>query len=131
MVQRGEVCLDQPVGELLPASVKVPSKDGVAITLLHLTTQTSALPRMPDNFDPADGANPYADYTPEKLYQCLATIELSRKPGEKYDYSNLGVGLLGHALSLKAGRSYESLLIERIFRPLGMKETKITLDDDM
>lgn len=129
MVLSGEVKLDQPVKDLLPANVTVPQKDGVQITLLHLAMQRSGLPRMPDNFEPADPMNPYADYTPQKLYEALAAIELSREPGERYEYSNLGVGLLGHALSLKAGKRYEQLLVERICTPLGMNDTRITLDE--
>lgn len=129
MVQSGEVKLDQPVRELLPKDVKLPSKDDVEITLLTLTDQTSGLPRMPGNFDPADPLNPYADYTAPLLYEALASIKLDRKPGERFEYSNLGVGLLGHALALKAGKTYEQLIVERICKPLGMNDTRITLDE--
>jgi len=131
MVLSGEVKLDEPVKDLLPADVKVPAKDGRAITLLDLATQRSALPRLPVSFDPADWTNPYADYTPQKLYADLAMIQLAQMPGEKYEYSNLGVGLLGHALSLRAGKSYENLIVDRICTPLGMSHTRITLDAAM
>ncbi|MEO7964904.1 MAG: serine hydrolase, partial [Gemmatimonadaceae bacterium] len=56
---------------------------------------------------------------------------LPRDPGAMYEYSNLGMGLLGHVLALKAGKSYEQLLIERVRNPLGMKNTRITLTPDM
>jgi serine-type D-Ala-D-Ala carboxypeptidase/endopeptidase len=130
-IVRGEATLDTPIAELLPADVRVPtSSDGEVITLRHLTTHRSGLPRMPDNIDPADLTNPYADYTPQKLYECLTTSKLHRRPGQEYEYSNLGVGLLGHALAHKASMSYEQLLIARICKPLGMKDTKITLSDE-
>jgi len=131
MVEKGEVRLDQPVKELLPPDVHVPEKDGISITLLHLATQRSGLPRMPDNFDPADPQRPYVDYTLQQLYEALGAIELKRRPGDEEEYSNLGVGLLGHALALKAGRSYEQLLVERICKPLGMNDTRITLDENL
>ncbi len=51
--------------------------------------------------------NPYADYPVERIYDFLSHYELPRKPGEKYEYSNLGVGLLGHLLARRAGSSYE------------------------
>jgi len=129
MVERGEVKLDTPVADLLPADVKVPSINGKQITLLDLSMQISGLPRLPTNMKPADLANPYADYDPAKLYAFLSGYTLQRDIGEKYEYSNLGVGLLGHALSRKAGMSYEELLRKRILGPLGMTSTTITLTE--
>ncbi len=130
MVERGEVTLDTPVRKLLPDSVKVPSRNGKEITLLDLSMQISGLPRMPNNFHPADPANPYADYDAPKLYEFLSAHTLTRDIGEKYEYSNLGVGLLGHALARKAGMSYEALVRTRVLEPLGMKDTSVALSGD-
>ncbi len=129
MVERGEVKLDDPVSKFLPASATVPSRNGRQITLLDLSMQISGLPRLPDNMKPADPANPYADYDAPKLYDFLSRYKLPRDIGEKYEYSNLGVGLLGHALALKAGLSYEQLVRRRILEPLGMNSTSVTLSD--
>jgi len=127
MIEKGEVKPDDPVAKYLPSTVKVPSRDGHQITLLELSMQMSGLPRLPDNLKPADPLNPYADYDAAKLYDFLSHYKLTRDPGEKYEYSNLGAGLLGHALALRAGMSYEELLRRRIFEPLGMTSTSITL----
>ena len=131
MVGRGEVRLDQPVAELLPKSVGVPSRNGRVITLGDLSSQISGLPRLPDNMRPADSANPYADYSVAQLYEFLGRYQLPRDPGAQYEYSNLGVGLLGQALALRAGTSYEALVHDRILAPLGMLHTAITLSPDM
>ena len=131
MVQKGEVKLDDPVSLYLPKTVKMPERNGKKITLIDLATQSSGLPRMPNNFKPKDPANPYADYTPAQMYEFLSGYQLTRDPGEKYEYSNLGVGLLGHALSLRAGKDYETLLRERIFKPLRMDSTAIVLTPAM
>jgi len=109
--------------------VKVPSRNGRQITLLDLSMQVSGLPRLPDNFKPGDPSNPYADYDAAKLYDFLSHYTLTRDPGEKYEYSNLAVGLLGHALALKAGMRYDDLLRQRIFDPLEMRSTSIALSD--
>jgi CubicO group peptidase (beta-lactamase class C family) len=127
MVERGELMLDTPVAKLLPESVKVPSRNGKQISLLDISMQVSGLPRMPSNFHPADPANPYADYDTARLYEFLSGYTLTRDIGENYEYSNLAVGLLGHALARKAGMTYEQLLRERILHPLGMNDTTITL----
>jgi D-alanyl-D-alanine-carboxypeptidase/D-alanyl-D-alanine-endopeptidase len=131
MVARGEVKLDDPVAKYLPKSVRIPSRNGKQITLLDLSTQSSGLPRMPTNFTPADNNNPYADYTVAQMYAFLSSYELTRDIGAQYEYSNLGVGLLGHALALRGGKSYENLVTDRILRPLGMNDTRITLTPAM
>lgn len=127
MVSRGEVRLEDPVATFLPATVTIPSRNGRQITLLDLATQTSGLPRLPGNLAPRDSSNPYADYTVRQLYDFLSGYTLPRDVGATYEYSNLGLGLLGHALALKAGMSYEELVRRRILVPLGMRETAITL----
>src|SRR5579871_920405 len=129
MIERGEVKPDTPVADLLPASAKVPSAQGKKITLLDLSMQISSLPRMPSNMHPKDLANVYADYTAANLYSFLSGYNLTRSIGYKYEFSNLGNGLLGHALALKAGMSYEQLLRTRILDPLEMHDTGIKLTD--
>ena len=131
MARRGQVKLDEPVQALLPRGVKVPGRGGKQITLAHLSTHHSGLPRLPGNFKPADPKNPNADYTADKMYAFLSSHELRRDPGEKYEYSNLAVGLLGQALALRASKkSYEELLREVVLVPLGMKDTAIKLSPD-
>jgi serine-type D-Ala-D-Ala carboxypeptidase/endopeptidase len=131
MVARGEVRLDDPISKYLPSSVRVPSRNGRQITLGDLSTQSSGLPRLPTNLRPANIANPYADYSVAQLYEFLSGYTLPRDVGEKYEYSNLGVGLLGHVLSLRAGKPYGQLLKERILDPLGMTDTGIELTASM
>jgi len=131
MVLNNEVNLDDPVEQYLPSDVKVPARNDMKITLEHLATHTSALPRMSTNFRPADLANPYADYTVEDMYEFISGYTLKRDIGEKYEYSNFGMGLLGHILSLRTQLSYEQLMIECICNVLGMDSTKITLTDDL
>jgi serine-type D-Ala-D-Ala carboxypeptidase/endopeptidase len=130
MMLRGLVQLDAPFYDYLTASVKVPLKDGRPITLEHLVTHTSGYPRVPDNMLGRDKRNPYADYTVAQMYEFLGWYKLRRPPGQ-YEYSNFGFGLLGHMLSLRSGRSYEELLVERICGPLGMRDTLQAPNADM
>ncbi|HEX6557924.1 MAG TPA: serine hydrolase domain-containing protein [Longimicrobiales bacterium] len=127
MVSRGEVKLDDPVQKYLPATVKLPTRNGKQITLANLAEQNSGLPRLPGNMRPANMANPYADYTVQQMYEFLSSYELPRDPGAQYEYSNLAVGLLGHVLALRAGQSYEAMVRARILEPLRMTHTAITL----
>ena len=125
MVRRGEVELADSVADLLSRNVRVPSRNGKMITLLDLTTHFSGLPLMPTNLAPANPGNPFADYTVNHLYQSLSSFELPRDPGEAFEYSNVGVALLGHALARRTGTDYTVLVSDRILRPLGMSHTAV------
>jgi CubicO group peptidase (beta-lactamase class C family) len=131
MVDSGEVTLNDPISKFLPHGVETPMRKAKEITLVDLATQTSGLPRLPDNLDPKDPENPYADYTVEQLYAFLSRYELKRDIGRKFEYSNLGLGLLGHVLALRAGTNYEALVVRRVCDPLKMNSTRITLSPDL
>jgi CubicO group peptidase (beta-lactamase class C family) len=122
--------LTNPVQSYLP-DVRVPSRNGKAISLQHLVTHRSGLPGMPTNFAPADWLRPFADYTVKQMYDFLGDYKLPRDPGAAFEYSNLGLGLLGHLLCLQTGSDYESLIRERITDPLGMDNTGVFLTDTM
>jgi CubicO group peptidase (beta-lactamase class C family) len=130
---KGEVDLDDPASKYLPATVILRSREGIDVTLRHLATHTSGLPRIPSNISSEDlhSDNPYANYSVEDLCEFLSKPRLESAPGLFYSYSNIGMGLLGHVLALVAGMDYEALVIERICVPLGMNDTAITLSDDL
>ena len=127
LVSREELGLDTTVQSLLGDQMRMPARNGAEITLGHLATHSSGLPRLPDNFDPEDPANPYADYTVEDLYAFLSSHELDRDIGDTVEYSNVGYGLLGHALALREGTDFETLIVERILEPLQMPDTAVEL----
>ena len=126
LVKEGRVKLEDPAQKYLPATVRLPARNGKQITLGNLSEQNSGLPRMPTNFRPSNPTNPYADYDVKLMYEFLSGYELTRDPGQQFEYSNLGVGLLGHVLSLATGESYEEMERKRIWAPLGMTQTAIT-----
>ena len=123
MVEQGKVKFDDPVRELLPPGT-VQKPVGAEITLLDLVTQHSGLPRMHDNFKPAIEDNPYADYHAANLYEYLAKHGAAKPDKPEFLYSNLGFGLLGQALSLRAGKAYQALLAEEVLDPLGMRRAR-------
>jgi len=128
MVQKGEVSVTDPVSKYLPAEVRVPERNGKKITLQDLATQSSGLPVGPSS---GDRSNPYAGYSKEQLYEFLSGYELTRDIGSRYEYSTIGVSLLGHALSLRDGKDYDAMVRARILAPLGMNDTGVTLSPEM
>jgi serine-type D-Ala-D-Ala carboxypeptidase/endopeptidase len=131
MAQKGEVKLDVPAQNYAPAGMTLPKRGGKEITLANLSEQNSGLPRMPSNFQPKDMSNPYADYTPAQMNAFLGSYQLPREIGATFEYSNLGVGVLGAILANKTGKSYEALVSERVLKPLNMTMTGVTLSPPM
>jgi D-alanyl-D-alanine-carboxypeptidase/D-alanyl-D-alanine-endopeptidase len=132
-VLSGVVRLDDPVQKYLADDLTVPRRDERAITWLHLATHTSSLPRVPPFFVlsallKGETYNPYDKYDQAALQRTLASLTLNRPIGSRFEYSNLGIGLLGLALAQAAkAKSYEDLLMQRMVRPLGLTDTRMQL----
>ncbi|GAA2382435.1 hypothetical protein GCM10010420_00420 [Streptomyces glaucosporus] len=126
MAARGEVRLDAPIGEHLPADL-LPEGHGDRITLTHLATHTSGLPRLPPGLMrmalPRWYTNPYETFTPDHLLRALPRTRVRRPPGTRVRYSNFGVGLLGRLLADAAGADYGDVLAARVLEPLGLEDT--------
>jgi serine-type D-Ala-D-Ala carboxypeptidase/endopeptidase len=132
-VERGEVALDDALSEHLPSGSHVPGADDTEITLIHLATHRSGLPRLPPRFfweALRHRDDPYAELTTERVLEALSRTKLRKSPGERFGYSNFGGGLLGIALCHAAGADYRTLVRERIALPLGMTDTTVALDED-
>lgn len=126
-VLRGEASLKAPIERYLPAGARAPQYQGQSINLVQLSTHTSGLPRVPDNMPRKIPNNPYADYTLDLLLEFLSGYELPRPPGESYEYSNVGAGLLGYFLAHSRGQTYEQMFVERIANVLQLDSTRVTL----
>ncbi len=134
-VEQGRLRPETPVASLLPDSVTVTRADSVGdapMTLVHLATHQSGLPRLPSNLEAVMDSpqDPYAAYGDSALYAFLDGHTLSRTPGTHYQYSNLGAGLLGHLLARRADTTYAALVRRRIADPLGLSDTRIHLSDE-
>jgi len=125
------VRLDQPIEDLLPNSVTLQPQPGQPMTLQHLSTHVSGLPRLPTNLRMDNAANPYVSYTDDDMFRFLSETKPTCQPGEKMLYSNYAVGLLGNLLARQADSSYSELLKNRICVPLKMNDTVIELSNDL
>lgn len=125
--ERGIVDLDAPVLKYLPEGVTIGTKPewGARITLRQLASHTSGLPRGVER--PLQSVRGRYELEPKRLYDQLATIEFEFEPGTDDRYSNLGTGLLGHALERAAGTSLERLAQREILAPVGAKHTSLGL----
>ncbi|MER7850708.1 serine hydrolase domain-containing protein [Kitasatospora sp. NPDC096077] len=127
MAARGEVRYDDPIDRYLPANAVPGYPHERPITLLHLATHTSGLPRLPVGVLPAVAprwfTRPYATFGPAHLLRALPRTPVRGTPGTQVRYSNLGCGLLGLLLANAAGQRYDDLLAARVCGPLGLVDT--------
>ena len=130
MVERGEVKLDDPVSQYLPSQIQVPTHGRIEISLNNLASQDSGLPFNADNHVGENWWEGFNAYTEKDLYAFLSQHKLRNAPGDQFQYSNIGMVLLGHALARHAGEDFESLVVNRICKPIGLDDTRITLSAD-
>jgi len=110
--------LHEPIATYLP---DYPKKNGASITIHQLLTHSSG---TPNNYASTKEVKkrPGA-YRAAELVDEFAALPLEFTPGEKFNYSNAGYTLLGYIVERITGKRYEEVLQERIFSPLGMKNS--------
>lgn len=123
-VTEKKIKFNDPVNKYLPKHVPVIKFGNDTLKIIHLSNHTSGLPPLPGNFEPMDSTNPYKAYDEEKLLEYLKYATLSRKPGEKFEYCNLGVGLLGYILQQVNKMPFEKMVTAFITANAGMTNTR-------
>lgn len=111
--------LHQPISKYL---AEYPQQTGDKITCHHLLSHTSGIP----NYTNAPGYLSELSRNavlPQRFVEDFQDLELEFEPGERFAYSNSGYYLLGLIIEEVSGKSYEEMLKEKIFAPLGMNDT--------
>ena len=116
----GRLRLDDPVGLHVPelANLRGPTVDSPVITIRHLLTMTAGFPTDDPWGDRQQGLD--LDRFAELL---RGGISFAWAPGVRFEYSNLGYGILGRAITNVAGREYREVVRDRFLEPLGMRST--------
>jgi CubicO group peptidase (beta-lactamase class C family) len=113
--------LDAPVVRYLPAFSDGGVKDRV--TVRHLLTHTSGLPAGRDLWRIA--------LNPSEARAALLQTSVRVEPGSQYEYSDLGMDVLGLVLEAVAGEPLDSYVTHRVFEPLGMNDTRYRPADSL
>jgi CubicO group peptidase (beta-lactamase class C family) len=125
LVAEGRWSLDDPIARHLPEGTVVPRQGERQITVRDLLTHRSSLPPLPRMPVPPPPDNPYSLLTPPQLLAALADTPLSRPIGSQFEYSNFGAMVLSLAIARAHGAaSLETVLRERLWQPLGMRDTQ-------
>jgi CubicO group peptidase (beta-lactamase class C family) len=117
-----KVTLETTVAELLGPACKYTDARVGRITLKQLSTHTSGLPRMPDNF--SNGFKGYANYDEAQMLAWLAQVQLKQDGPQACSYSNIGVALLGYLVAKQYGKPWTECVLEKVCRPLGLTHTQ-------
>lgn len=120
LVREGKISLDDDIRKHVP---ELPAYEK-PVTIRHLLHHTSGL-RDYNALLSLAGFRPDADSpTVEESIEILAKQKrLNYSPGEEYSYTNSGYFLMGVIVERVAGKSLNQFAQERIFQPLGMKNT--------
>ena len=124
LLEDGKLALDDPVEKYLPEFKTTASPaQGTShpITIHHLLTHTSGLPfyRLPEIED----ITVKRDRTLADVVVFLSKPQPEFEPGTQFRYSSGGFAILGRVIEVVSGKPYEQFIQERIFNPLGMKDS--------
>ena len=124
----GKLRLDDPVSDRLPwFSIKKTDEGGPAITVRHLVTHTSGLPREVDGVNWSDLRFP----SREDMVRVLPGQETVFPPDTEWKYSNLAVSLAGEIVAEVSGEPWPQYVERHILRPLGMAATRVVPERGM
>jgi serine-type D-Ala-D-Ala carboxypeptidase/endopeptidase len=128
-VNRKEMVWNQTIAACLESKVKIPNN--YQATLLNLATHTSGLPSLPKNMldKMNDEQNLYKELVTQDIYDYLKISGENTSIGE-YEYSNFGMGLLGHIIELKYNGKYEDIIKKEICNKLEMRNTTMNLNSE-
>lgn len=114
----GRLALDEPLERSLPeaAALRYPTLDSPRITLRHVLTHTSGLPRGARDLRGDLGREP----SESELLAHLSAVTLEQAPAMHDVYSNLGYALLGLVVHRTSGEPYDEFVRDRTLTPLSM-----------
>lgn len=121
LVEEGKIGLEDPLTKFFPEAPAT-WKD---VTVRELLSHTAGFGDYPEKFDFRK------DWTEAELLKVVESIPLAYPPGTKWEYSNLGYLTLGILIHRVTGEFYGDFLQERIFKPLGMRTTRIISEADI
>ena len=100
------------------------------VLLCYLASHTSGMPDLPNNLHSKISDQPLSNYSKDDLYAFLKDYHIENPIGFDYRHSQLGIALLGQAISVRMQKEYETILTECILDSLGMGSSTISLSDE-
>lgn len=127
LVQEGKVKLDDTISDHLPYYRQ---DTGERITLHHLMSHQSGIKDFTAGFD-YRGTVSRLSFGKDDFVKLHCSGDLANEPGTIYSYCNAGYCILGRIIEKVTRKSFEQNLHERIFEPLGMKNSGFDLNENI
>ena len=120
LVERGAIDLDAPINEYLDgATLTARVGEADQATVRRVANHTSGLPLHCRFYRPGE--------SPAVAKSIARYGNLVSVPGEHYQYSNLGYGLLDRAIATASGVAFADFVRSEVFEPLGMHDSAVHL----
>jgi CubicO group peptidase (beta-lactamase class C family) len=121
----GKLQLDDPVAKYLPwFRIRGTQRDAPAITIRHLLTHTSGLPREL----PLPYWNDLKFPSREDVIRLAPELEAVFPPEVEYKYSNLALAIVGEIVAAVSGEPYPQYIEHHVLKPIGMRATRVSPD---
>lgn len=120
LIEAKKLRWETTMAEVFPEQAKAMSPELQKMSLLHLLSHRAGLPSNLMWWSFAKPGKSLKEQRADVIEQ-VATIKLNSEPGAKYEYSNLGYVVAGAIAEKISGKSWEELMRQIIFDPLGMK----------
>jgi CubicO group peptidase (beta-lactamase class C family) len=114
----GKLKVSDPVAKYLPefAALKTPSGKPANLTIAELMTHTSGLGE-------ADAEKAREARTLAEMIPLFLAAPMQYEPGEKWKYTQSGINTAARIVEVVSGQTFDQFLQQRLFDPLGMKDT--------
>ena len=118
MQEEGKLRIDDLVEKYIPefASLKTAEGEAAKVSIRHLLTHTSGLAEMPGH-----GSRPVKSLAEAIPYYVNRPVAF--KPGSKWVYCQSGINTAARVVEVVSGKTFDAFCDQRIFGPLGMKDT--------
>ena len=129
LIEEKKIALNDPINKLLPwFDLKQQFENSPPLTIKSILTHSSGLPR--------ESNHPYWSWpdfpfpSKEDVVKELKNQEMLYPSSKYYQYSNLGLSLLGYVVEEVSGESFEDYINKNILEPLNMKDTKTYMSEE-
>lgn len=122
LVEDSVLAWDDRVVQYLPDFKLKSKKNTDSLLLKHVLSHSTGLPYHTYTTLVEDGLD-----LPSMIHE-LRNVDVIADPGEMYSYQNVAYSIIGEVIRARTGKTYQQLMKQRVFDPLGMRDASMSYD---